>query len=223
MDSAELSLRISATSVLVIDGCLGLVCVLKGKYRSAVRPVPAARRVHRRGAVGPAELDLGGAFYRGSLRARHLPGPQISTAAGSRCRQTGGEAEHRSRPGSAAPPSTPRRSWSCASPASRTWPGWSSAADRLLSVGMQRHEPGAAVDRGAGLERIGRSSGKSADESQDDHSAGSRAGLPSSWMLLLVVCFVGPAGKRRDQDRGGCSLVDHRSTSRRRSRVVTAQ
>jgi hypothetical protein len=36
VDSAELSLRISATGVLVIDGGLALVCVLKGKYRSGL-------------------------------------------------------------------------------------------------------------------------------------------------------------------------------------------
>jgi len=36
VDSAEFSLRISATGVLVIDGCLALVCILKGKYRSGL-------------------------------------------------------------------------------------------------------------------------------------------------------------------------------------------
>jgi hypothetical protein len=36
LDSAELSLRISATGVLVIDGCMALICVLKGKYRSGL-------------------------------------------------------------------------------------------------------------------------------------------------------------------------------------------
>jgi hypothetical protein len=36
VDSTELSLRISATGVLVIDGCLALLCVLKGKYRSGL-------------------------------------------------------------------------------------------------------------------------------------------------------------------------------------------
>jgi hypothetical protein len=36
VDSAEFSLRISATGVLVIDACLALVCVLKGKYRSGL-------------------------------------------------------------------------------------------------------------------------------------------------------------------------------------------
>jgi hypothetical protein len=36
LDSAEFSLRISATGVLAIDGCLALVCVLKGKYRSGL-------------------------------------------------------------------------------------------------------------------------------------------------------------------------------------------
>jgi hypothetical protein len=36
VDSAELSLRMSATGVLVMDGCLALVCVLKGKYRSGL-------------------------------------------------------------------------------------------------------------------------------------------------------------------------------------------
>jgi hypothetical protein len=33
---AELSLRISATSVLIVDACLALVCILKGKYRSGL-------------------------------------------------------------------------------------------------------------------------------------------------------------------------------------------
>jgi hypothetical protein len=36
VDSTEFSVRISATGVLVIDGCLALVCVLKGKYRSGL-------------------------------------------------------------------------------------------------------------------------------------------------------------------------------------------
>ena len=36
VDSAEFSLRISATGVLVIDACLALICILKGKYRSAL-------------------------------------------------------------------------------------------------------------------------------------------------------------------------------------------
>jgi hypothetical protein len=36
VDSAELSLRMSATGVLIMDGCLALVCVLKGKYRSGL-------------------------------------------------------------------------------------------------------------------------------------------------------------------------------------------
>jgi len=36
VDSAELSLRMSATAVLVIDACLALICVLKGKYRSGL-------------------------------------------------------------------------------------------------------------------------------------------------------------------------------------------
>ena len=34
--SAEFSVRISATGVLIIDACLALVCVLKGKYRSGL-------------------------------------------------------------------------------------------------------------------------------------------------------------------------------------------
>src|ERR1700691_491202 len=36
VDSAEFSLRISATGVLVIDACLALICILKGKYRSGL-------------------------------------------------------------------------------------------------------------------------------------------------------------------------------------------
>jgi len=36
VDSVELSLRLSATSVLLIDGVLAVICALKGKYRSAL-------------------------------------------------------------------------------------------------------------------------------------------------------------------------------------------
>jgi hypothetical protein len=36
VDSAEFSLRISATGVLVMDAFLSLICVLKGKYRSGL-------------------------------------------------------------------------------------------------------------------------------------------------------------------------------------------
>jgi hypothetical protein len=36
IDSAEFSLRISATGVLVMDACLALICILKGKYRSGL-------------------------------------------------------------------------------------------------------------------------------------------------------------------------------------------
>jgi hypothetical protein len=36
VDKVELSLRISATGVLVIDACLALICILKGKYRSGL-------------------------------------------------------------------------------------------------------------------------------------------------------------------------------------------
>jgi hypothetical protein len=36
VDSVEFSLRISATGVLVIDACLALICILKGKYRSGL-------------------------------------------------------------------------------------------------------------------------------------------------------------------------------------------
>jgi hypothetical protein len=35
-DSIEISLRLTATSVLAVDGVLGLICVLKGKYRTAL-------------------------------------------------------------------------------------------------------------------------------------------------------------------------------------------
>src|ERR1700678_3410132 len=35
-DSIELSLRLTATGVLVADGVLALICVLKGKYRTAL-------------------------------------------------------------------------------------------------------------------------------------------------------------------------------------------
>ena len=36
MGSAERLLRISATGILVIDACLALVCILKGKYRTGL-------------------------------------------------------------------------------------------------------------------------------------------------------------------------------------------
>jgi hypothetical protein len=35
-DSFEISLRLTATGVLAVDGVLGLICVLKGKYRTAL-------------------------------------------------------------------------------------------------------------------------------------------------------------------------------------------
>ena len=34
--ATELSVRLSATGVLVVDGCAAVICVLKGKYRSAL-------------------------------------------------------------------------------------------------------------------------------------------------------------------------------------------
>ena len=36
VDSTEFSVRISATGLLLIDACLSLICVLKGKYRSGL-------------------------------------------------------------------------------------------------------------------------------------------------------------------------------------------
>ena len=36
VNDAELSVRLSATGILVIDATLGVICVLKGKYRSAL-------------------------------------------------------------------------------------------------------------------------------------------------------------------------------------------
>jgi hypothetical protein len=88
VDSAELSLRISATGILVIAACLALVCVLKGKYRSGLLGLflPAGR-AHRRGTAGPAELDLGAAqLPRQAAGARDPPGrglrPALETGAG---------------------------------------------------------------------------------------------------------------------------------------------
>ena len=88
IDSVEFSLRISATGVLVIDACLALICILKGKYRSGLfglflPPVGA----HRRGKAGPAEFDLGAApLSRQAAGARHPPGrglrPPLETTAG---------------------------------------------------------------------------------------------------------------------------------------------
>jgi len=36
VDGFELSFRLTATGVLIVDGVLSLICVLKGKYRSAL-------------------------------------------------------------------------------------------------------------------------------------------------------------------------------------------
>jgi hypothetical protein len=36
VDGVELSVRLSATGILVVDGVIAVVCVLKGKYRSAL-------------------------------------------------------------------------------------------------------------------------------------------------------------------------------------------
>ncbi len=36
VDGIELSVRLTATGILIADGVLALICVLKGKYRSAL-------------------------------------------------------------------------------------------------------------------------------------------------------------------------------------------
>jgi hypothetical protein len=76
VDSAEFSLRISATGVLVVDGCLSLVCVLKGKYRSGLfglflPPVGfiAAVRLARPNSIWARRLYRGEKLDHASRRA----------------------------------------------------------------------------------------------------------------------------------------------------------
>jgi hypothetical protein len=67
IDDIELSLRLTATGILVIDGVLAFICVLKGKYRTALfglflPPV---------GAIGALRLAR-----PASIWARHRYGPK---------------------------------------------------------------------------------------------------------------------------------------------------
>ena len=90
MGSAERLLRISATGILVIDACLALVCILKGKYRTGLfglflPPV---------GLFGAVRLARPNSIWRGAATtacgwSAPPAGPRTSTATGNRCRRTG--------------------------------------------------------------------------------------------------------------------------------------
>jgi hypothetical protein len=76
VDSAELSVRMSATGVLIMDGCLALVCVLKGKYRSGLFGLflpPAgfigALRLARPNSIWARRLYRGDKLERATRRA----------------------------------------------------------------------------------------------------------------------------------------------------------
>ena len=72
MGSAERLLRISATGILVIDACLALVCILKGKYRTGLfglflPPV---------GLFGAVRLARPNSIW--ARRRYHAPGPRTA-------------------------------------------------------------------------------------------------------------------------------------------------
>jgi hypothetical protein len=76
VDSVELSLRLSATSVLLIDGVLAVICALKGKYRSALFGLflpPAAAvgapRLGRPSSIWARHFYHGEQFQRATRRA----------------------------------------------------------------------------------------------------------------------------------------------------------
>jgi hypothetical protein len=76
VDSAELSVRMSATAVLIMDACLGLVCVIKGKYRSGLfglflPPVGlvGAVRLARPNSIWARRLYQGGQLEHATRRA----------------------------------------------------------------------------------------------------------------------------------------------------------
>jgi len=76
VDGIELSLRLSATSVLLIDGVLAVICALKGKYRSALfglflPPVAAAGalRLGRPSSIWARHLYHGERLQRATRRA----------------------------------------------------------------------------------------------------------------------------------------------------------
>ena len=76
VDGIELSLRLSATSVLLIDAVLAVICALKGKYRSAVfglflPPVAAAGalRLGRPSSVWARHFYHGERLQRATRRA----------------------------------------------------------------------------------------------------------------------------------------------------------
>jgi hypothetical protein len=89
VDSAELSLRISATGILVIDACLALVCILKGKYRTGLfglflPPVGLFGAVLVLGhnafdSVSPTAMSpMAGMLWR----LLHVPGPLLPPSSG---------------------------------------------------------------------------------------------------------------------------------------------
>ena len=76
VDGIELSLRLSATSVLLIDGVLAVLCALKGKYRSALfglflPPVAAAGalRLARPSSIWARHFYHGKRLQRATRRA----------------------------------------------------------------------------------------------------------------------------------------------------------
>ena len=78
-DSIELSLRLTATGILIIDGVLAFICVLKGKYRTALfglflPPVGVigALRLARPSSIWARHRYHGKRLERATRRAAHF-------------------------------------------------------------------------------------------------------------------------------------------------------
>ena len=109
VDGIELSLRLSATSVLVIDGVLAVICALKGKYRSALfglflPPVAAAGalRLGRPSSIWARHFYHGERLQRATRRAAEFDRRWVPV-------QTDWDDFIGGRPSSQPPPGTSRR------------------------------------------------------------------------------------------------------------------
>jgi len=90
MGSAERLLRISATGILVIDACLALVCILKGKYRTGLFGLSCRRSDFSARCGWPGRIRSGRSAATTACGWSTPPaGPRTSTATGNRCRRTG--------------------------------------------------------------------------------------------------------------------------------------
>jgi len=90
VDSVELSLRLSATSVLLIDGVLAVICALRANTarRSSACSYRRSQRLARRASAGPRQSGPDTSTTASSSSAQHAV-PPSSIADGYLSRPTG--------------------------------------------------------------------------------------------------------------------------------------